>query len=209
MKWERRKNTNEPEILAATLPLDYIKMVTDTLTEAIAPGLVEVRKIHPKAQFFADGSIYSDEVLLAITLSQGDQDLFATTVYASADFNPSLDQHSIETVLAACLEGAGSVYHFYLDDVHPSRPHRIIELLRSSLSALEEAPFEWTKAKMGDAINIPVWVKMDKTNPQLEALADQWLAENDPKENPEEAVAFLKERLSAIHSSKANSSFSH
>jgi hypothetical protein len=207
MKWERRHLPNEkiaqPE--PTELPVDYIKLVTDTLTTAMDKGLGEVKKTRPKAAFYVNGAIYSDEVLLAVTLSQGDQDLAATTVYASTNFNPTSEKPNLEDSLSTCLDAVGALLEYYLN---PHHPDRIEDFLHSSISALDEAPFEWTSMDFEGAMKWPVWAKIDKTNPQLEMLADNWLAENDPDhgkqpQTTKEAEAFLEERLEAMKAAKS------
>ncbi len=213
MKWERRKITAsaKPEIKTTDLPYDYLKLVEQTLNQAMLKGLEEIRKIHPDSAFQVNGALFSDEVLITVTLSHGEKNIAATTVHASADFNPDhtlissnpigLDDHPgstpLERVLGACVDAATTVFDFYLD---PSDPEKIVQLANHSLGSLEEAPFEWTIIEKTDP---KVWVKMDKSNPKLEKLADEWLNRHDPdfKENEEEEE-FLSERLEAIRKAR-------
>jgi hypothetical protein len=210
MIWDRRKVTNEVQALATDLPIDYVKLVEDTISTALQEGLKEVRKTHPKVGFYAGGKIYADEVLLAITLSQGDEDLFATTVYASADFNPLAEKPGIQLTLDSCLDAAGAVYDFYLGMKHPEK---VQEIMDPSLGAMEEAPFEWTIVDLSSRANLPVWVRIVKANPQLDAAAEKWLEQNDPEyvklKAAEKAAPlagaeeFLEERLEAIKKAKS------
>jgi hypothetical protein len=207
IKWDRRKNSNSPQPAASDLPVDYLRLVEQTLTQALEPGLIEMRKTHPVSEFAAGGAIYADEVLLAITLSHGVSNLSATTLYASADFNPLADKPGLEATLSACLDAVGTIFEYYLDTAYPER---ITQLGHHSLSALEEAPFEWTAFEPSSEaeVKVAVHVKMDKSNPQLDSLTEKWLMENDPhyKENLKketvevhgEAEDFLSERLDAI-----------
>lgn len=201
-QWEKRKTTNGPAPKASPLPVDYLRLVEQTLTQAMEAGLAEIKKIHPVSEFSADGILYADEVLLAITLSHGDQVLAATTVTASADYNALQAKPTLEDVLSQCLDGVGSVFEHFLD---PKFPDRISGLAQSNLGALEDAPFEWTASESKLA---SVWVKVDKSNPKLDAAAEDWLAKNDPdyetrKSKSEardstEAEEFLSERLDKI-----------
>ncbi len=218
MKFEKRRPpvANKPIIDAADLPVDYLRIVESTLSTALAEGLIEMRKIHPISEFKANGAIYGDEVLLTITLFHGENNLSATTVYLSADFNPMRERPTLEDVLAACLDAAGATYEYYLDAKNPTM---IEQLSYHSLSALEEAPFDWSPlAKVAEIKKIPVWVKMDKSNPILENLAEKWLIENDPEYKKKtshvedltkaEAEEFLNERLEAIKGAKSGSGMS-
>jgi hypothetical protein len=216
MEFERRKPSPSTQ---ADLPVDYLRIVKETLTEAMKPGIAEMKKIHPTSEFQVTGAIYGDEVLVLITLSHGPKTLAATTVHASADYNPTAEKPGLEATLTACVDAIGSVFDYYLDVNHSDR---IQDLSHTSMSALDEAPFEWTVAEnVQETYAIPVWVKMDKTNPFLDALTDRWLKENDPEyarlkaaektasedmgsaeDHPED---FLAERLDAIKKAQAGS----
>jgi hypothetical protein len=54
----------------------------------------------------------------------------------------------------------------------------IEQLSARSLAALTDIPFEWTEAKLGKR---KVYMKVDKANPTLEKLTDEWLSKNDPE----------------------------
>jgi hypothetical protein len=206
IKWDRRKTSNLPDAQTTELPVDYLRLVESTLTEGAAQGLAELKKIHPICEFSANGAIYGDEVFLAITLSHGTKNLSATTVYASADFNPSAEKPGLETILNECFEAAGAVFLHYLDLDHSER---IAQIAHHSISALEEAPFEWaTQSNSDEPSPVTVWVKIDKSNPMLDYLTEKWLIENDPEykatvvvekeTNFAEAEDFLGERIDAI-----------
>lgn len=205
MIFERRKKPsgNKPELKPVELPIDYLKIVEETLTESLDKGIEELKKIHSICELKASGAIYSDEVLLAITISHGPKNLIATTVYASAEFNPLMPEPGIELVLSNCLDSAGSVLEHYLN---PAFPERISQFASSSIGTLEEAPFEWTPM---EETKVSVWVKIDKSNPVLETLTDEWLKLNDPNYSKEdeaaEAEEFLNDRLDAIQKAKSGS----
>lgn len=203
-KWEKRKKPTQATVSKSSpLPVDYLKLVSETLTQALEKGLVEIKKIHPVSEFSADGALFGDEVLLAVTLSHGESNVAATTVYASADYVPGAEKPGLENTLGACVDAAASVFDYYLD---PTQPERVAQIADRSLGALEEAPFEWTQA--GNA-----WVKIDKSNPKLEQAADDWLAKNDPEYQKRlerqdqvevgESEEFLNDRLEAIKKAKS------
>lgn len=199
IKWDRRRTTNIPDAQTTDLPVDYLRLVEETITKAVEKGLIEIRKIHPVSEFKAGGAIFGDEVFLALTLSHGAQNLSATTVYASADFDPNDDRVKLEDILHACFEAAGSVFDFYLDTAHSDR---ITDLAHHSMSALDEAPFEWTEINPAESLKIKTFVKMDKSNLLLDELTEKWLRENDPQykagKMEEDAEDFLNERLDAM-----------
>jgi hypothetical protein len=198
-KWDKRKKpTQLTDSKSSPLPADYLKLVTETLTQAMEKGLVELRKTHPVSEFHVDGTLFGDEALVVVTLSHGEHNVVATTVHSSADYNPAAEKPGLEATLAACVDAAASVFEYYLD---PTQPARIAQIADRSLGALEDAPFDWTKT--GGA-----WVKLDKSNPQLEAAAEEWLAKNDPdyqarlEREQQEAAQFLNDRLEAIQKAK-------
>ncbi len=156
------------------LPVQYRKMVAQVMTEHFQEGLRMLSE-HLKGPLFSvQGGVYSDEVLLAVSLiSEGE--VAATTVYASADFDPRASTPTAEELLSLCVDGVGSVLSSLLD---PENPDRIAQVAEKSLGALEEIPFEWTEAKMGKR---KIYVKVDKANPALEKMTDEWLAQNDPE----------------------------
>lgn len=203
MYFDRRVKTsgNKPELKPVDLPVDYLKMVEETMNETLAEGLAEMKKTHPVCDLKASGALYSNEVLLAITLSHGEKNLIATTVYASADFNPVMPEPGIELILSECLDSAGSVFEHYLD---PKHPERISQMASASIGSLEEAPFEWTQM---ENTKVSVWVKIDKSNPALESMAEDWLKDHDPNYSQDdeaaEAEEFLNERLEAIQKAKS------
>lgn len=199
-KWEKRKKpTQLTDSKSSPLPVDYLRLVTETLTQALEPGLQAIRKVHPVSEFSAEGALFGDEALVVVTLSHGPSNVAATTVHASADYVPGAEKPGLEATLAACVDAAASVFEYYLD---PTQPERIAQIADQSLGALEEAPFEWTQT--GGA-----WVKIDKSNPRLEAAAEEWLAKNDPdyqkreEREQEESEDFLNERLEAIKKAKS------
>jgi hypothetical protein len=210
---ERRKsNPSKPASPGSELPRDFLMLVEETMVQALEPGLLEVRKTHPASTFSAQGAIFNDEILLSITLSHGPGVLSATTLHGSVDYRPDQEKPSVNDLLALCLDSLGSVFQFYLD---PEFPERIAQITDSSLGALEEAPFEWTPLKLDENQKIPVHVKLDKSNPVLDHLAEDWLKKNDPNHEAEvskqntldlgDAEEFLEERIEAIRAAKSGS----
>ncbi len=215
-KWERRKKPakNMAEVKPSDLPLDYLKLVESTISDSLEAGLNAVKKLHPEAHFYARGAVFSDEVMLTITLALGTKAIAATTAYASADFNPLVEKPTIEMALAACLDALGGIFALYLDE---TSPQKIEQITHHALGALEDAPFEWSPVEMtADGSQIPVFVKIDKSNPRLDEIAEQWLEQNDPDYLAHkaaeddgiegESAEFLEERLEAIKAAKSGGS---
>jgi hypothetical protein len=205
-QWEKRRPIpNGPAPKHSTLPVDYLRLVEQTITQALDAGLAEIKKIHPESTFFADGAIFGDEIILSLTLSHGEQNIAATTVYASCDYQPLQEKPSLEDILSRCVDAAGSVFEFYLD---PKSPEKVAQIADHSLGALEDAPFDWTQSEAGAPV---IWVKIDKSNPRLDVAAEDWLMKNDPdyvkskQKDDDASKEFLQERLDAIKKAKSGS----
>ncbi len=169
---ERRHRTVSK---ASPLPIDFRKMVAEVFTTNFDAGLKLLQKIKAgKRHFEVRGDIFADEVMLCISLGTSGH-VSATSVYASCDFDPKASAPKIEDVLGACVDAVGSVYMELLD---PENPKRIEQIAQESLAALQDIPYEWTSMKVD---RHKVFVRVDKTNPALDELADQWLKKHDPK----------------------------
>lgn len=160
---------------STALPSDYLKIVSgifDTNFDAGLKALDQLKKA--KSHFFAHGRVYVDEVVLSISLMHKDH-LAATTVHASSDFDPKASAPTIEDLLAACVDAVGAIYGQLLD---PAKPERLEQIADESLSALEDVPFQWTPVKVEKHT---IHLKVDKSNPMLDEMADDWLAKHDPE----------------------------
>ena len=130
-----------------------------------------------KTAFEARAEVFSNEVVLAVTLAQAGK-LAATTVYASCDFDPQASAPTVQDLLSACVDAAGTFFGNHMDG-----SVRTEQLLDQSVSALEDAPFDWTPVQIE---KFQIFLRVDKSNPGLENLADDWLAKNDPLETAAE-----------------------
>lgn len=161
------------EYRSSELPADYLKMVSEIFATNFDEGLKALSQAHGKSRFIAHGEIYPDEIVLAISLVSEGQ-LAGTTVHSSTDFDPKASSPTLEDLLSACVDAVGTFFSEVLD---PKKPERIAQLVSESLSALENAPFEWTQIEIE---RFRVHLKVDKSNPMLEQMADEWLRKNDP-----------------------------
>lgn len=180
------------------LPVDYLRLVEETLTNTFEKGLKELEKHQKVNKFSAWGAVYSDEILLTATLYHGPEQLAATTFYASVDYTPGQEKPTLELLLSTCLDGVGGAIDFFLN---PENPERIEQIAGGNLGLVEEAPFDWCPE---DFDGIKVYVKMDKTNPLLEGLTEEWLRKHDPTyrknkaEDAAEAEEFFGERVDTL-----------
>jgi len=168
---ERRKKTSGR---STQLPHDYISMVGEVFSTNFDAGLKTLAALKPSPQFVADGEIFPDEIVVCVSLTHKNL-LSSTTVYASVDFDPKASAPKIEELLAACIDAAGSVFARLLDE---RKPKRIEQLAADSLGALEDVPFDWSAV---DIEGRKIHLKLDKANPSLERMTDDWLAKNDPE----------------------------
>jgi hypothetical protein len=157
------------------LPHDYVKMVNDVFATNFDEGLKVLKKFNEAPAYFATtGRIYIDEVIVAVSLMHEGQ-MAATTVYGSVDYDPKASSPTIQDLLAACVDAIGAVYSQLLS---PETPEVIEQLADESLSALENIPFEWTEFKVEKH---KIYLKVDKSNLQIDQMADAWLEKHDPE----------------------------
>ena len=171
----RKGHTAKTQRLAksALLPSDYLALVTEVVTASFGDSLKALEKLRPKPAFRIHGAVFTDEIVMAISLVH-EGVLPATTVYASTDFDPKASSPTAQDLLAACVDAIGAFYEQLLDVTKPEHLERVSN---SSLAAMDDIPFEWTKVMME---RTKIFIKVDKSNPDLDNLADQWLSKNDP-----------------------------
>jgi hypothetical protein len=168
---DRRK---ESVIKGSPLPKDFIQMVTEVFSKNFDEGLKKIRKLtKDELGFQAMGQVFPEEIVLCITLVQ-EKSLSATSVYASVDFDPKASTPTIQDLLPLCVDAIGAVFEplFNTDD-----KEALEGLVEGPLSALNDIPFEWTLLQVDKQ---RIYVKMDKANPHLDRMADDWLAKHDP-----------------------------
>lgn len=145
------------------LPADFTEMVREVFTTNFDREMKKLAAVKADPVFSSKGEIFPNEIVLSVTLGHEGQ-IAATTVYASVDFDPKASSPTAEDLLGACIDALGAVFSQILAD--------------ESLSALENVPYEWTKLEIEKH---HIFVKIDKSNPALDEMADDWLAKNDPK----------------------------
>ncbi len=167
---ERRHPTTSK---SSPLPLNYIQMVEEVFSNHFDQALQAFQAIRPQSRFLAAGAVFAEEVVTSVSLVS-DSHLAATTVHASADFDPKASSPTIQDLLSACVDALGTVWAAVLD---AEKPEALANLAEESLSALDNVPFEWVAV---DSNNRKIFVKLDKANPLLDQMADDWLKSHDP-----------------------------
>lgn len=169
---ENRKGSN---FRSSFLPIDYLRLVGEVFNTNFDAGLQALAKqTEARAWFEASGQVFADEVVLCVSLFQENK-LSATSVYGSADFDPKANAPTLEDILKSCVDAIGGLFEQLLD---PTKPEALEKLADDSLSALEEVPFLWTPVQ---SERRQIFLKIDKANPLLDQMADDWLAKNDPE----------------------------
>jgi hypothetical protein len=165
---------------SSDLPAAYVKSVRDVFATNFSDGLKALAK-HQKAKssFEVRGGIFIDEIVLAISLVTEAQ-IAATTIHCSVDFDPKASSPTAQDLLNICVDAVGSLFATMLD---PTKPETIEQLAAGTLAAFEEIPLEWAKV---DFEGRRVYLLVDKSNPTLDEMADQWLKKNDPLAREEE-----------------------
>ena len=167
-----RRLTSESKF--SSLPVDYLRMVNDVFSNHFDEGLKLYQKHLPESYFEAHGQVYADEVVLTVSLLTKNQ-LAGNTVYASADFDPKASSPTVQDLLDACVDAIALIYSSLLN---AEQPETIEKLADESLSALEHAPFEWSAI---DSNKRKIFVKLDKSNPEMDEMTENWLKDHDPE----------------------------
>lgn len=180
---ESRKHPTKPGqrlTPSSPLPLDFTRSVGDIFTGNFTDGLRNLTDLaEGEVSFAAHGAIFSDEILLSVSLIIEGR-IPATTVYCSLDFDPKASSPKAEDLLAIGVDAIGGFFDPYLNSDDPAK---LDQLLSGTLSAMEEVPFEWTQIEFDKK---RIWIRVDKTNPMLEKMTDDWLSKNDPLFSEEE-----------------------
>jgi hypothetical protein len=100
--------------------------------------------------------------------------LGATTVHVSCDFDPRASQPTAEELLTQALDVGAGVFGALFQE---GQEEALARLAEGSLASLEEVPFDWTEVEHQRR---KVFVRVDKSNPDLERMTEQWLDQNDP-----------------------------
>lgn len=176
---EKRKPDS---IRSSPLPVDYLKMITEVFSSNFDEGLKKLAKLTDEtAEFEASGNVFPSEIVLCLTLVQGGS-ISATSIYASCDFDPKASSPTIQDLLGSLVDAIGAVLHPLMN---PKKPEALEDLASSTLGALDDVPFDWTALEVEKR---KIWVKMDKANPKLEKMADEWLRKHDPTHEEREAL---------------------
>lgn len=182
---KRIRSKDEPKnyLSFKNLPPEYLKMVDDVFEKNFEEGLKVLGQHLKKPKFHTSGKIYQDELQLCVSvISEGE--LAATSVHASCDYDSKANHPTVNDRLADCVDAIGVIWANLLDT---EKPEAIEELSARSLTAMENVPFEWTQLEVNKR---KIYVCVDKTNPAIDQMTDEWLQKNDPHyQDPNDAEA--------------------
>jgi len=149
-------------------------MVNEVFTTNFDAGLAAFSKLKGRPTYFAaTGEVFADEIVLSVSLHVQDE-LAATTVHSSTDFDPKASSPTAQDLLASCVDAIGTVFDRLMDTAEKGCIER---LAQESLAVLEDVPFEWSQVEIERR---KIWLKIDRSNPSVDQLTDEWIAKNDP-----------------------------
>lgn len=173
----RRASSGGAPLKGSELPTDFTEMVKEVFTAHFDEALQKFAAAAGVPYGFeASGMIYPNEILLRVTL-KNPEELAATTLYGSVDFDPQASAPSAQDLLSCCVDGVASLFDWLVQG--EGADERIEAMVSASLSALDGIPWEWSSIEVQGR---PVFVRIDKANPKLDAMADEWLAQHDPEQ---------------------------
>lgn len=171
---ERRKDTAYE---GTKIPGDYLKIIQDVFNKNFAKHLLKEKK--DKESFVAFGGLFSDEVLLVITLRHPGN-LRTTTCYASIDYPaPKFKSEStgksksfsvseaVEHSINLCVDAIAGFFQSYFDEGRP-------------VDYDTEYSQDWTVYEIERE---KIYMKVNRDNLELEAQATALLEKNAAKKS--------------------------
>ena len=118
---------------------------------------------------FKRAARFSDEIVPCISLIEEGQLAATSPCTPACDFDPKASSPTVQDLLAACVDAIGAIYG---ELSRADQPERLEQSPANSLAAMEGIPFFWSEVKID---RHRIHVKVDKSNPRLDASADEWL----------------------------------
>lgn len=174
LKYNKRKGTS---VKSSELPHDYLRMVEGVITQHFTDALARIAQDTPNTRFHAWGAVFADEVLLSVSLLTPGK-LPATTVNASCDYDPKASSPTAEDLLAIGLDATGAVWDLLMNAEGLQGGSRLLDATLATLGEeIKDLPLDWAPTTLEKR---KVWLLVDKTNPLMESMTEDWLAKNDP-----------------------------
>lgn len=155
----RLKHKSNP----SEIPKEFIKKVGDLFNEQFAEERGE-------GEFFVYGSIYPEEVILCICLSELNR-LQAGSIYTSVNVPKNISEapEKVTDFLKHCVDLSASWFAQCFEE-HKGKT------LDGVVAAISELDRQW---QMLEWENCEIYVRVDKTNHALESVTDKFLADSE------------------------------
>lgn len=166
---DRRKDT---VVRSTKLPRDYLKMVQDVFNKNFSKFLLKDKSGKSgRESFVVQGEVFPDELVLVVSL-KNPSNLRMTTCYASVDYPPKkLKTESgapapsstevVQLAVNQCVDAVASFFNTFFEEGRP-------------VDYDLEYRQNWTAVEIEK--NTPVYLRINRDNPELEAQADELLA---------------------------------
>lgn len=163
-----------PAVKATSLPKDYLKLVGEIFAENFKPNLEALGKIVSPPRVRVHGNLYPDEIVLSVSIIFEKQ-MAGLTLHASTDFDPKATSPKAEDLLAVCMDTLGDAFATLFDagDVTALKA-----LVLEKSDENHPLPIQWSEVENGKR---RLYIKFDRSNPELEQMAEDWLNANDPE----------------------------
>ncbi|MBN20934.1 MAG: hypothetical protein CL678_06545 [Bdellovibrionaceae bacterium] len=184
---EKRKRKDHSVQKKQPVPADYTRMVQSVLEKNFDQELTTLNSLLEGPYFSVHGNIFLDEIVLSVSLLFKDK-MNATTIHTSIDYDPHASRPTAEDLLSICLDASGALLQVLFEIKHRKA------ILDASLSSFEDIPFEWTETEMNKK---KIFVRVDRTHPEIEKKTEEWLSQNDPQYQ-EELQKLEEEQMEAI-----------
>jgi hypothetical protein len=161
---------------SSALPAEYCKLAEEVFSATFQEVLKELSTDLKRApRFSVTGGVFHDEILLQVSLLRSGE-MAAMTFAVSQDYDPAASQPKAEDLLADAVDLAGSFFEsLFLDPISKQR-EALFDLALDEFDAV--APLVWSEVQSPQGRK--VFLKFDRSNPELDAAADHWLEKNDP-----------------------------
>lgn len=166
MAIDRRKDTS---FKGQPLPREYLKLVEQVFNKNFLKFLLKEKA--GKETFIAQGQVFPDELVLVVSLKHPGN-LRMTTCYASVDYPPKKlmteagapapsSSEAVQLGVNQCVDAVASFFNTFFEEGRP-------------VDYDLEYRQNWTAVEIEK--NTPVFLRINRDNPELEAQADELLA---------------------------------
>lgn len=169
-----KKNLESPQAAASKriqgLPPELTAMIIDVFTKNFSEEALALN-----SKFQVVGRFFPEEIMITVTLARPNA-LSCTSVHASCDFDPKASKPNAQDWIGIEVDAIGQVFELLLRSDKILREAVGAESSNALADAAEKTgtnlPFEWSRIEIDKR---RLFVKVDKSNPSLDQLADELL----------------------------------